>query len=118
MLYGTLRASVLANYSKIFPKYGRMSIFPVPKFSLHQLKTRFANLVEDFILAGPTLSKYGVLCNEHRWFTNYLSNRKQAVSCRVELSTRNNITAGGPQGSVLGSLLFILFINDITQVLI
>ena len=61
------------------------------------------------------LSKYGVSCNEHKWFTNYLSNRKQVVSCHGELSKPNYITVEVPQGSVLGLLLFILFINDITQ---
>ena len=46
------------------------------------------------------------------WFKSYLSNRKQYVSVKNPSSSMSNITLGVPQGSVLGSVLYLLYIND------
>ena len=50
------------------------------------------------------------------WFESYLKGRKQSVSIAGEHSTEKILTAGVPQGSILGPILFILYINDITTV--
>ncbi len=60
-----------------------------------------------------------VLSNEHKWFKNYITNRKPVVNCHGKVSKLYHITVGLPHRSVLGPVLFIFFysliINDITQ---
>ena len=46
---------------------------------------------------------------------NYLSNRKQCVIIENIKSSSNNVLSGVPKGSILGPILFILFINDLAE---
>ena len=47
------------------------------------------------------------------WFSSYLSNRTQTTELKCHISNKAAITCGVPQGSVLGLLLFLLYVKDI-----
>ena len=62
------------------------------------------------------LYKYGIRGPTLEWFKSYLSNRQQYVQIHKTKSDTEPITCGIPQGSILGPLLFIIYINDLAQV--
>ena len=56
------------------------------------------------------------MCMFLEWFKNYLDNRKQYISIENGENTKyETITCGVPQGSILGPLLFLLYVNDISN---
>ena len=63
------------------------------------------------------LGMFGICGNELQWFENYLSNRMQSVFTGGVLSNPQPLISGVPQGSILGPLLFSLYVTDLPDCL-
>ena len=84
-------------------------------------KNYLVSLFLDYSKAFDTVD-HGILCRKlelygirgfmNDWFKSYLQNRSQYISIKGSSSTTSYIQYGVPQGSVLGSLLFSIYIND------
>ena len=59
------------------------------------------------------LNNYGIRGTNLKWFKDYLTNRKQCINCDNKMTTTQSIKCGVPQGSILGPLLFIPYVNDL-----
>ena len=67
----------------------------------------------DHTILISKLEHYGVENNELQWVISYMHNRQQYVEIENTKSTTETITTGVPQGSILGPLLFLIYINDL-----
>ena len=70
----------------------------------------------DHIILLQKLSLYGIRGTALNWFQSYLTNRYQFVTYNGESSERKKVKCGVPQGSILGPLLFLIYINDLADV--
>ena len=83
------------------------SIFP-------DLSKAFDSFDHNMLLSK--LEYYGIRDTALYWFKGYLTKRTQYVDCNGIASSIREIETGVPQGSILGPLLFIIYMNDIHTV--
>ena len=71
----------------------------------------------DHTILLDKLTHYGIRTSELKWFQSYLTGRMQVVDYNGKISEQKEISIGVPQGTVLGPLLFLLYLNDLSHVI-
>ena len=79
--------------------------------SLHDLKKAFDTVDHPTLLRK--LHAYGIRGSAFNWLKSYLSERSQYVVYDSKRSETKTVKCGVPQGSILGPLLFLIYMNDI-----
>ena len=104
-------------------KYNRLNIqltneiysnFNANKFTLGvfiDLSKAFDTVNHNILITK--LELYGIKNNNLKWFESYLQPRQQYIKYDKQNTEMANIICGAPQGSILGPLLFLIYVNDL-----
>ena len=71
----------------------------------------------NYKILDQKLQLYNFDSNARTWIANYLNNRRQFVTIGAKNSQIDSVDRGVPQGSVLGPLLYTLYINELPEVM-
>ena len=71
--------------------------------------------VDHHILVSK-LENYGVNGNNLRWFQSYIKNRNQYLNFNNKITTSSQLTCSVSQGPILGTLLFLIYVNDLNNI--
>ena len=86
----------------------------IPEYTLAvlcDLSKDFDVINHDILL--KKLNVYGIRGIVNKWFASYLCDRSQFVDIDGNTSSSQSISCGVPQGSILGPLLYLIYVNDI-----
>ena len=107
--------SVLYNCSKCWYENNWSWILWWSFLFTFDLQKAFDTVNQDILLCK--LDAIGIDSGVIQWFWSYLMDRKQFVEKNNIKSKEGNISCGVPQGSILGPLLFLIYVNDMENCL-
>ena len=84
-------------------------------WSFCRLQKAFDTVNHEILL--EKLKHYGIRSKQNDWFRSFLTNRKQYVSMEGFFSQTKIVKCGVPEGSSLGPLVFLIYINDLASAL-
>jgi len=79
------------------------------------MRRAFDTIDHEIIL--KKLTTYGVDQDTLKWFKSYLTNRMQRCNVNNHLSSTSPLNRGAPQGSIIGPLLLLIYVNDLPNCL-